>query len=293
MDCGEIRAAPSLFPFFRLNNPFDFIKIDRSTTMVMGQRKILPVSLMATVLAVAWGNVQAHTRFETNTVKEGTRHDNNVQIPHGCTDQPVIGAVNVFPDVTTALVDTSPDPVAAIGAPSFTRSDQPATAFVQSISVRGIQSKDTYSMSALINDDLGNPIGFWSAGGSIPASNWVGKLPVRIQPINIVSESCAIKVILAPAIANICQVTRLSEIDGKDANRLDVDFWTAPEAGHPKYDAPAWNYPAPLTVTRDLEANPLPASCGEGITARIYPSPSQLDRDFPVVINGQQVWPAP
>jgi hypothetical protein len=293
MDCGEIRAAPSQFQFFQRNDPFDFIKLDRSTTMAMGQRKILPVSLMATMLAVAWGNVQAHTRFETTTVKEGTRHDNNVVIPHGCTDQAVIGAVSVFPDVTTALVDTSPDPVAAIRAESFIRSDQPATAFVQSISVRGIQSKDTYSMSALISDDLGNPIGFWSAGGSIPATNWIGKLPVRIQPINIVPESCAIKVILAPAIANICQVTSLSEIDGKDANRLDVDFWTAPEAGHPKYDAPAWNYPAPLTVTRDLEANPLPASCGEGITARIYPSPSQLDRDFPVVINGQQVWPAP
>lgn len=259
----------------------------------MKQNKMLSLSVMSAVLLVAWSHAQAHTRFETNTVVEGARHDNNIMIPHGCTDQPVIGAINVFPDVTTALVDVSPDPTAAIGAETFTRSDKPATDYVQSISVRGIQSKDTFDISDLINDDLGNPIGSWSAGGSLPASNWVAKLPVRVQPVNIVPESCAVRVILAPAIANVCQITGLGEIDGKDAARLDVDFWTAPDAGHPNFDAPAWNFPAPITVTRNLEANALPASCGEGETVRIYPAPSQLNRDFPVSIDGQQVWPAP
>ncbi|MEY3122350.1 MAG: hypothetical protein RI993_1175 [Pseudomonadota bacterium] len=261
--------------------------------MNFNQKKILSVSLIAAALTVAWGNAQAHTRFEKNTVPEGTSHDNNVMIPHGCADQPVIGGITVFPDVTTALVDTSEDPAAAIGAESFTRSDQPATDFVQSVSIRGIRSKDTFSLSELISDDLGNPVGFWSADGSIPASNWVSKLPVRIQPVSIVAESCAIKVILAPAIANVCQVTSLSEIDGKDSERTDIDFWTAPDSGHPKFDAPGWNYPAPLTVTRNLETNPLPANCGDGLTVRIYPSAAQLDRDFPVSIDGQQVWPAP
>lgn len=268
-------------------------QFNRSITAMIIKNKILSLPAMAAVLAVAWGNAQAHTRFETATIPEGARSDNNVMIPHGCADQPVIGAITVFPDVSTALVDISDDANAAIGAETFARSEQLATDFVQGISIAGIQSRDTFSASELIRDDNGNPVGVWSAGGSIPPSNWVAKLPVRISAVNIVPESCASKVILVPAIANVCQLTSLAEINGKDSDRLDVDFWTAPDAGHPNFDAPAWNFPAPITVTRNPDSNPLPASCGEGVAVRIYPSAGQLNRDLPVKIDGVQVWPAP
>lgn len=261
--------------------------------MKKNKTKLLTLSLVTAMLMGMGQNVLAHTRFEVNATTEGVRVDNSINISHICTNEPVIGQVTVFPEVSTALVDTSPDPAAVIGAETFTRSDQSATAFIQTLTIAGIMNRDTFSMSALIRDSTGNPIGVWSGGGSIPENNWVAKMPVRINPINIVADSCAKKVIIVPAIANVCQVTSLNEINGKDADRLDVDFWTAPTAGHPQYDAPAWNFPAPYTVNRDLEKNPLPASCGEGVAVRIYPSAAQLDRDFPVKINGQQVWPAP
>ncbi|SFM01855.1 hypothetical protein SAMN05421880_10456 [Nitrosomonas nitrosa] len=261
--------------------------------MFQNRNTLLVLPMMTALIIAAWDDTQAHTRFEINTTKEGVRVDNNIMIGHLCTNEPVIGQVTVFPDVTTALVDTSPDSNAALPAETFTRSDQPATAFIQGLTIAGIMNRDTFSMSALIRDGTGNPIGVWSAGGSIPDHNWVAKMPVRINPINIVADSCAKKVIIAPAIANVCQVTSLNEIDGKNPDRTDVDFWTAPDSGHPKFDAPGWNFPAPFTVNRDLETNPLPSSCGEGIAVRIYPSAAQLDRDFPVVVDGQQVWPAP
>lgn len=261
--------------------------------MIANRNRVLSLSVIAALSAVAWSDAQAHTRFEINTTKEGSRVDNNIMIPHLCTNEPVIGQITVFPDVTTALVDTSPDSNAALTAETFTRSDQPATAFIQGLTIAGIMNRDIFDTHALIRDNTGNPIGVWSAGGALAEPNWVAKMPIRINPISIVAESCAKKVIIAPAIANVCQVTSLNEIDGKNPDRTDVDFWTAPDAGHPKFDGPGWNYPAPFTVNRDLEANPLPASCGEGVAVRIYPSAAQLDRDFPVVVNGQQVWPAP
>ncbi len=250
--------------------------------------------LMAVVLTVAWCNAQAHTRFATNTVVERVAHDNVVRMDHQCGGtQPITGFVLVFPDVTSALVDISPEPDAVIGAATYARSDQPATDFVaNTITMRGVLSNDTFSISDLKFDDLGNPIGFWAAGGSIP-NFWYGMVPLRIPRIDIAPESCANRVIVAPAAVTVCHIASAAEVDGKDGNSLNHTFWTAPDAGHPRYDALAWNGPAPLMITRNLEINPLPSNCGEGFTARIYPSPSQLDRDLPVVIDGQQVWPAP
>jgi len=242
---------------------------------------------------VAWNDTEAHTRFATNTVMERVAHDNVVRMDHQCGGtQSITGFVMIFPDVTTALVDVSPDPNALIGAATYTRSDQPATAFVaNTITMRGVLSNDTFTLSDLKFDEMGNPIGIWAAGGSIPRF-WYGMVPLRIPRIDIAADSCANRLIIAPAAVNVCHIANEAEIDAKESS-LNHIFWTAPDAGHPRYDALAWNSPPPLMITRNLETNPLPSNCGEGVTARIYPSPDQLDRDLPVVINGQQVWPAP
>nr|MCH9638631.1 hypothetical protein [Betaproteobacteria bacterium] len=156
-----------------------------------------------------------------------------------------------------------------------------------------IVSKDVFDTTELIMDSQGlNPIGFWAAGGSIPAHNHIGRLPLTISSVGIQPESCAHTVRIVPAIANICNVTGVDGIDGSDSDNLNVDFWTAPDVGT-IYDAPAWNYPAQYNVERDLETNPLPASCGDGFAVRIYPGVDQLNRNMPVSIDGTQVWPAP
>ncbi|MBK7354394.1 MAG: hypothetical protein IPJ05_13540 [Nitrosomonas sp.] len=90
---------------------------------------------------------------------------------------------------------------------------------------------------------------------------------------------------------DVCTFTTLADFDSDT-----VSLWTpavgskfdgTPGGGHTTYDSPPF-----LTLARDLENNPLPESCGEGIEEVVVkPSAAQIDRDMPVRINGQQVWP--
>ncbi len=63
------------------------------------------------------------------------------------------------------------------------------------------------------------------------------------------------------------------------------------------YDGPGmhgYDSPATLTYTRNLETNPLPASCNDvGVSVEVIPSAAQLNRDMPIVDKGVQVWPKP
>ena len=235
----------------------------------------------------------AHTRLTiSSTPESSSAHGSTstaVNIPHGCGDNAVIGNVIFLPD-TGALMQSSTDSFESFEAVEGTMLDhltKPAT-------IRLVVSKDVFNTSELIMDGAGlNPIGFWAAGGgSIPASNHIGRLPFTISAVGIQPESCAHTVRIVPAIANICNVTGMDEIDSSDSDNPNVDFWTAPDAGS-NFDAPGWNYPAQYNVERDLENNPLPASCGDGFAVRIYPSGDQVNRDMPVSIDGTQIWPAP
>ncbi len=259
------------------------------------QHKLLPASLATAFLLVLFSQQAiAHTRLTVSSTPESSSAHGStstaVNIPHGCGDNPVIGNVIFLPD-TGALMESSTDSFETFEAiEEGTMLDyltKPAT-------IRLVVSKDVFEMSELIMDGAGlNPIGFWAAGGgSIPASNHIGRLPFTISAVGIQPESCAHTVRIVPAIANICNVTGVDGIDGSDSDNPNVDFWTAPGVGT-IYDAPAWNYPAQYNVERDLESNPLPESCGDGISVRIFPGADQLNRDMPVSIDGTQVWPAP
>ena len=257
------------------------------------QRKVLPASLAAGFLLVLFGQqAMAHTRLTvSSTLESSAAHGSTstaVNVPHGCGDNPVIGSIMFLPD-TGALMQSSTDSFESFEPVEGTMLDyltQPAT-------IRLVVSKDVFDTSELIMDAAGlNPIGFWAAGGSIPASNHIGRLPFTISAVGIQPESCANEVVIVPAIANVCNVTGVDGIDGSDSDNPNVDVWTAPGVGT-IYDAPAWNYPATYTVERDLENNPLPESCGDGLSVRIFPSADQVNRNMPVSIDGTQVWPAP
>ena len=248
----------------------------------------------ASLIALASHDVSAHTRLTVATAKESSAAHGTtstaVNIPHGCGDNAVIG--NVF-----FLPDTNANPVIQTSADNFTTIETPEGAsaldyIVNAPFIRLIKSRDVFEMVEFINDPLGNPIGFWAGDGELPAHNWVAQMPINITAVAIQPASCATEVVFVPAIANICKLSSLAEIDGKNADDPNVDFWTAPDIGTP-YDSPNWSHPATFTVERDLVNNPLPANCGDGIAARIIPSAAQLNRDMPVKINGQQVWPLP
>ncbi|MDH5553001.1 MAG: hypothetical protein OEX82_06675, partial [Nitrosomonas sp.] len=254
------------------------------------QHALLTASLAASFLLVLCSQQAiAHTRLTVSSTPESSAGHGStateLNIPHGCTDNPIIGNIFFLPDTADAIVHTSTasnfDPFEAPeGAAAIDHMVNPAY-------IRLIKSNDAFATTEFINDPLGNPIGFWAAGGEIPAHNWIGRVPMTITSVGIQPDSCATEVRLVPAIANICNVTTVAEIDGTDADNPNVDFWTAPDVGT-IYDSPNWSHPASFTITRDLESNPLPASCGDGFAVRIVPSAAQLNRNMPVKIDGQQ-----
>ncbi len=246
-----------------------------------------------TPVAVLSDDVFAHTRLTVAKTKESSAAHGTtttaVNIPHGCGDNAVIGNVFFMPDSNSAIVQTSSDNFATFETPEGASA---LDYIVNSPFIRLIKSRDVFDTVEFINDPLGNPIGFWAAGGEIPAHNWVGQIPMNITAVAIQPASCAVNVVFVPAIANPCKLSSMADIDGMNLDDPNVDFWTAPGVGT-QYDSPNWSAPATYTVERDLVNNPLPASCGDGIAVRIIPSAAQLHRDMPVRINGQQVWPLP
>lgn len=257
--------------------------------------KLLSASVASAVLLMAAShNVYSHTRLSVPTAKESSSAHGTtttaVNITHGCGDNPVIGNIMFLPDTQDATVHTAETD--AFTTFDTVDGDNALNYIANPPFIRLIKSNDVFSVSDLILDPLNNPIGFWAAGGSLPAKNWVGSLPMRITAVAIKPESCATSVTFVVSVANVCNVTPMAAINSANPDDPNVDFWTAPGVGSP-YDAPDWTYPATYKVERDLETNPLPESCGNGVAVRIVPSAAQMNRDMPVKFEGQQVWPQP
>lgn len=262
--------------------------------MNLSNTKLLSACVASAVLMMAVSqNVFSHTRLSVPVTQESSSAHGTtstaVNIPHGCTDNPVIGNVFFMPDTTDATVHTSTDDFVTFETPA---GENALNYIVNPPFIRLVKTNDVFQTQEFITDALNNPIGFWAADGSLPAHNWVAQMPINITSVAIQPESCATSVTFVPGIANICNMSTMGEINGLNADDPNVDFWTAPGVGTP-YDAPDWTFPASYKVERDLVANPLPESCGDGIAVRIVPSAAQTNRDMPVTVDGQQVWPLP
>ena len=233
-------------------------------------------ALIAVGLIVAASQVSAHTRLQVPQIAEGTRVYNNVVVGHGCEGKDVIATTAVFPDGvdSTVLVDGNP--------------------YEGSISefinwgnlIQKVMSKDVFAKEAEKYDQSGsNVVGFWVRDGALPAT-YTGLFPFRSDAAVIEPSSCAKSVKVAVAIADICKNTNIGGFTD-----LTVNLWT-PAVGS-NFDGPGlhgYNSPATLTINRDLAANPLDASCGEGSAVELLPSAAQLDRDMPIKNKDGGVW---
>ncbi len=264
--------------------------------MNISRIKLLSACVGSAVLLMAVGqNVFAHTRLTVPTTQESSSAHGTtttaVNIPHGCGDNSVIGNVFFLPDTTIdhAIHTSATD---AFTTFDTTDGDNALNYIDNPPYIRVIKNNDVFSIQELIVDALKNPLGFWAAGGTLPTPGWIAQLPIQITSIAIKPESCATSVTFIASIANICKVTPMSAINGANSDDPNVDFWTAPGVGTP-YDAPDWSFPATYKVERDLVNNPMPESCGDGIAVRVVPSAAQINRDMPVTVDGQQVWPQP
>lgn len=233
----------------------------------------------ATLMAGTMSGASAHTRFEVSSIEEGNRVYNNMVIGHGCGTNDVIGTSVVVPDGQSSSITV--DGLAHDGE---------LTDFVSNWgpNLQGVYSTATFPQMNGKEDSLGNAVGFWSGGANLPHS-LVGLVPFRVNATNIVSTSCAVSVTFYVSIADICAVTGTAGLT--DTN--SVQLWTHNNLGT-AFDrvSDTDNGPAPLTITRDLENNPLPPSCGAGVEVQVRPSAAQINRDMPIVVDGVQAWPA-
>lgn len=240
----------------------------------------LQVAIAAAVLAGLSTAANAHTRFEISSAEEGTRVYSNVVISHGCGEKDVIGMSLVTPDGKDSSI-TVDGIVQEGGLLDYVSNWGP--------NLQAIFSTATFDSMAAKEDSLGNDVGFWAGGSNLP-HHLVGMLPFRVNATNIVAESCAVSVKFFISIIDVCEVT--------DAAGLNDDgvagLWTHNNLGT-VFDriSEADNGPAAFTITRDLESNPLPASCGTGVEVEVRPSADQINRDMPIIVDGVQAWPTP
>ncbi len=245
------------------------------------------------------GQAFAHTRLSPNSAEENraghATYDAAAVITHGCGDMSVIGHILFMPDQTDSIVEVSSD-----GGKTWSPHNGPVSDFIQAGGfIRVVKSNDVFPIEELIADKNGNPIGYWAGGGEgLPPHNWVGKMPFRIQAVVFQDNACAKSITFMPAIADVCEIKSAADPEFNHA----TNFWVkavpgvdpnSPDAKYFGDPAHAYDSPATFKVTRNLAQFPLPASCGQGVDVRIYPSLRQLKENFKVQWNGQQIWPAP
>lgn len=273
---------------------------------IVSFKDIALISFVMAGLLTSAQAVFAHTRLQTPIILEGTRVYNNEAIVHGChniakndNSTPVIGTSVVFPDLSATVTSIPVGSASTVaGVPAGIVTDW-VTGIGEGYSKK-VYSTDIFSVEYQKNSPSGNPVGYASAGGNIlPGVNYTALIPFKTDAIGIQPASCANSVTFVLAIADVCAVTNFGGF-----NDQTVNLWT-PAVGS-NYDGPGlhgFNSPATLKVVRNttgtpatltsaaVAANPLPAACGKGLDITVTPTAVQINRDMPVIYNGQQIWP--
>lgn len=218
--------------------------------------------VLALALLAASTTAPAHTTVQVQAT-EGTTTYNNLVIGHGCatasgTSLPVIAQSVVFPTVNPKFTVTG------------TMAGNPAVVSVTTLAnvPQLIQSRDIFTRQAEKKNAAGQVIGFEGTEGFL-SPDLHGLVPFRTAGITFPADSCATRLIVQIAIADICQKN--------GAKNLWIPSVT------PKYSDPAVDgigAPASLTFNRDLTKNPLAASCGAGYTLTVTPSSEDVDANL-------------
>ena len=215
---------------------------------------------IASLAAVA----HAHTTVQVQAA-EGTTTYNNLVIGHGCTlangtKLPVIAQSVVFPTVNPKYTVAG------------TVSGNPGVVSIKSFAglAQLIQSRDIFTKQKEKTNAAGLVIGFESTDGSLGV-DLHGLVPFRTAGVTFPADSCATKLVVQIAIADICEKN--------GAKNLWIPAVTS------KYTDPTVDgigSPANLTINRDLAKNPLAPSCGAGYTFTVTPSNEDVDANLKI-----------
>jgi hypothetical protein len=226
-------------------------------------------------LAVALCGAQsvfAHTTIKDQAT-EGKTAYNALQIGHGC-ENPTTG--DRIPVTAQSVVFPTVNPV-------VTRSDGTATTLDAEISdtlglagkVDVVQDRSVFKAQDEVYDATGNVIGFNSTNGNLQ-TNLRGLVPFRFTPVTFQKSSCAKRLLVKVAIADICK----KAFPPKPGT---ANLWIpANTTKFKNKNIDGIGAPATLTINRDLTANPLDASCGEGYDVTVTPSNEDVDANLPI-----------
>jgi len=248
--------------------------------MIKKMRKLaLSSSLMiaGTATSVSFG----HTSIEKERVYSTRINSNNVIIAHGCTDKtgnkiPVVAQSVLFPTLNPVLFrSTAPENPAT----DLTLSDILRSGTLANIP-QLIQSKEIFKAQREKKDAAGNVIGFESFNGKL-SPDFHGFVPFATYPVEFKPESCALRLVVKIAVADICKMSfpprkgtanlwipgvtnKFTEIlDGTNTPKLVG--WT-----------PSIIFKRPATMPIDS------GTCGEGYDVLVFPSDEDVDANLPI-----------
>lgn len=243
--------------------------------------KQITCALAGVMLVGISQSVLSHTTLNVAKAVEGTRFINNMVIGHSCSETAkTFGTSVVIPDGvdSTIIVDGQPHEGQILD-------------FLVNYgnNVQLILDRSSFD---LMEEKIvgGNVVGYWAGGGPGMPNNMNAITTFRHSAASIEPTSCATEVKVKMSVADICDITNVGGFSADTVNFWTDNTLTTPyvKAGDAEDTSPA------ITITRDLEKNPLPESCGgTGSVVEIKPSAAQIDRDMPITWKGSQVWPQP
>jgi len=296
--------------------------------------KFLPIWSLVAVMAGASQNVAAHTGVKDKGT-EGTTLYTAFTLTHGCASNelghgatevlgvdgntaqlPVIAQTVLFPNASDAVfgkVDS-----AGYIAEELELSDyiQGAVGNILPLSPTVILPQpfpNTYVVREPAGSNRGTggtTRGFQGWGTSIPEGGGTLALaPFRVAGLKFVEGSCAKTLKVQIAVANFCHTGGQSKDNASDRADIWIGEMTSkfndpllmPNAEGTTVSATDTRdkiYWPTLTIERDLDANPLPAGCGDGFDVAIHPSNADIDANLPLAtprkgykLPGKKFWP--
>ena len=218
----------------------------------------------------------AHTTIRSQAT-EGITADNAVRIGRGCAipggaPLPVIAQSVVFPSLSPVVAMPDGSPVA-----------------LESVIVQGslaglprmIGNTSVFMSQEAKLDTLGNSVGFAAYDGSL-SPELEGRIPFQFAAPKFVTTSCASRLLVKVAIADVC-----SKAPGETASAGKVNLWIPDNGSQYAISGKAAavegiGEPATLIVNRDLAANPLPPACGPGVDVTVTPSAADVDANLAI-----------
>lgn len=236
---------------------------------------------LATLLCGVGQGVFAHTTVRDQAT-EGKTAYNALQIAHGCENPangkmlPVIAQSVVFPTINPVVTrsDGTPTTLEAEVTDTSAHSHDPLI-----VGLTGkaslVQDRNVFKHQNETYDANGNVIGFYSTRGNLQ-TNLMGLVPFRFKALKILPTSCANRVLVKIAIADICKKTFPPRAG-------TANLWipaNTPQFADSTIDG--IGAPATLTINRDIATNPLDPACGAGYDVIITPSNEDVDANLPI-----------